>query len=585
MFDVPDDMVVQVKNPYAPKEILDKLPDDTTYVTAVSQKDADRLAGSKYFKNIDDVPPEERTGYKEGGYFAVTPEFELDIDGKNISGTALRHVMGSPRYTDRAKEEIFTKVYGRFDQDIFDMIANVTGKAEAELEKTQQYVGEPEEKPAQPTTEPQKQPTTAQPVQPTVQREPAGEEDGEKQVSTKLSQQQKAAAQSILQQKITNPKTGKQIYVASALKYDDEEPVKQLARQMLSTAVGKKITNPQTDRQIKIKPKLNEAEEKSTERVRKYYRRHPKKVKAYLRKTVDDRVKRNKDRREAVKKHGKAKMKNHDVHHPNGVNGGKWVLADKDHGRDKKVDKKKKTTKKTTQKTQPKKLGVYLYTGDHTDAQLRDIGAEYFDNEKTFKAFPNLAKDERELRKKILQAPTKTLTKDELKSLQNSEAPEILSGGNSAEILRKIEVEYGKDVRGILRAVKGEEEISLPVVIKHPTGMYLLAGNTRLSVLASLGHTMPVKILNYTDQPATQISTPILPTQTSKINKQDYKSKLKDVLNMKITNPETGNRIKIDTAMNYNKEHPAHQIALGIIRQQLGSISPTAGIPKQRKYS
>ncbi len=29
-------------------------------------------------------------------------------------------------------------------------------------------------------------------------------------------------------------------------------------------------------------------------------------------------------------------MKNHDVHHPNGVNGGSWKLAKKDHGRDKK---------------------------------------------------------------------------------------------------------------------------------------------------------------------------------------------------------------------------------------------------------
>lgn len=76
--------------------------------------------------------------------------------------------------------------------------------------------------------------------------------------------------------------------------------------------------------------------ESSTERVRKYYRNNPGKVKAYLRKTQDDRVARNRDRRKAVEKHGKAKMKNHDVHHPNGPQNGGARLAKKDHGPDKK---------------------------------------------------------------------------------------------------------------------------------------------------------------------------------------------------------------------------------------------------------
>ena len=103
-----------------------------------------------------------------------------------------------------------------------------------------------------------------------------------------------------------------------------------------------------------------EEEKSSTERVRRYYKRHPKKVKEYLRKTQDDRVQRNRDRRKAVKKHGKAKMKNHDVHHPNGPGNG-WRLAKKDHGRDKKdgspPETKKTTPKKSTTptKTTPKK--------------------------------------------------------------------------------------------------------------------------------------------------------------------------------------------------------------------------------------
>ena len=74
----------------------------------------------------------------------------------------------------------------------------------------------------------------------------------------------------------------------------------------------------------------------STERMRRYNKRHPEKVRKYLKDTVKDRVARNRDRSKAVKKHGKKKMKNHDVHHPNGPNGGSWRLAKKDHGPDKK---------------------------------------------------------------------------------------------------------------------------------------------------------------------------------------------------------------------------------------------------------
>ncbi len=88
-------------------------------------------------------------------------------------------------------------------------------------------------------------------------------------------------------------------------------------------------------KKVPSKQRKKETPQSSTERVRRYYKRHPEKVRKYLRDTQDDRVKRNGDRAKAVKKYGKSKMKNHDVHHPKGVNGGKWRLAKKDHGRDK----------------------------------------------------------------------------------------------------------------------------------------------------------------------------------------------------------------------------------------------------------
>ena len=127
MFDIPDDKIVQVKNPYAPTEILSTLPSNTVYVTAVSQKDAERLGG-KYFTPYDS--PGEKQPYADKGYFMVAPEMQLTVNGKNISGTQLRAVMGDPNITDRAKQEIFTKVYGKFDKKIYDMIVKTTEQSE-----------------------------------------------------------------------------------------------------------------------------------------------------------------------------------------------------------------------------------------------------------------------------------------------------------------------------------------------------------------------------------------------------------------------------------------------------------------------
>lgn len=148
MFGIPADKIVQVKNPYAPVEILQKMPEDTTYVTAVSQKDAERLGG-KYFKNFDDTT--DKKGYKEEGYFIIAPEMQLQVNGKNISGTQLRAIFGDSNITDRAKQEIFTKVYGKFDQDIFDKVVKTTTKSEEEKKVTDTY--KEKEKPKKPTAQ------------------------------------------------------------------------------------------------------------------------------------------------------------------------------------------------------------------------------------------------------------------------------------------------------------------------------------------------------------------------------------------------------------------------------------------------
>lgn len=73
-----------------------------------------------------------------------------------------------------------------------------------------------------------------------------------------------------------------------------------------------------------------------TERTKRYNKKHPKKVKAHLRKTTEDRVERNRARREKTKKYGKQKMKNRDVHHPDGTDNKHTRVVKANHGPDKK---------------------------------------------------------------------------------------------------------------------------------------------------------------------------------------------------------------------------------------------------------
>jgi hypothetical protein len=72
----------------------------------------------------------------------------------------------------------------------------------------------------------------------------------------------------------------------------------------------------------------------STERMRRYNKKHPKKVKQNLKKTQDDRVERNKSHGDKTEEYGTELMRNKDVHHPNGVNGKGSKVVNKDHGRD-----------------------------------------------------------------------------------------------------------------------------------------------------------------------------------------------------------------------------------------------------------
>ena len=112
MFGIPSNKIVQIKNPYAPTEILKNFDGDTTaFITVVGEKDEQRLGG-KYFTPYTG---KFEAGYAEKGYVYISP-----AQPNAISGTDVRNWLGSGEIEDRKK--LFSKAYPKFDEKIFNLI-------------------------------------------------------------------------------------------------------------------------------------------------------------------------------------------------------------------------------------------------------------------------------------------------------------------------------------------------------------------------------------------------------------------------------------------------------------------------------
>ena len=112
MFGIPSNKIVNVKNPYAPEEILNKYNSDKTgFITVVGEKDSMRLGG-KYFTPYKGKVTEP---YLDKGYVYAAP-----AQSNPISGTDVRYWLSSGSVAERKKN--FTKAYPKFDDQIFKMI-------------------------------------------------------------------------------------------------------------------------------------------------------------------------------------------------------------------------------------------------------------------------------------------------------------------------------------------------------------------------------------------------------------------------------------------------------------------------------
>jgi hypothetical protein len=112
MFGIPSNKIVNIRNPYAPEEILNKFDSDTTgFITVVGEKDSSRLSG-KYFKAYKGKVD---TGYLDRGYVYAAP-----AQPNPISGTDVRYWLSAGNAADRKKG--FIKAYPKFDDQVFKLI-------------------------------------------------------------------------------------------------------------------------------------------------------------------------------------------------------------------------------------------------------------------------------------------------------------------------------------------------------------------------------------------------------------------------------------------------------------------------------
>jgi hypothetical protein len=126
MFGIPTSKIHQVKNPYAPTEILSKFDEKTTaFVTVVGEKDSSRLGG-KYFQKWNGNPTE---GYKDRGYVYASP-----AQPNAISGTDVRN--GLSLGSDDQKQSFFIdRAYGKFNKTIFNLLKDKLNEGVVEIKK------------------------------------------------------------------------------------------------------------------------------------------------------------------------------------------------------------------------------------------------------------------------------------------------------------------------------------------------------------------------------------------------------------------------------------------------------------------
>ena len=106
---IPSNRIIKEKSPYVAKNVLKKYDKDTTAVIYIfGSKDAGRLSGGKYFQDYK-KNKNNMNGYEDNGYVLTAPHVSVSVGGKEVSGTVMRQLLGSPDY-EKNREKLFKKL-------------------------------------------------------------------------------------------------------------------------------------------------------------------------------------------------------------------------------------------------------------------------------------------------------------------------------------------------------------------------------------------------------------------------------------------------------------------------------------------
>jgi len=138
---VPSGKVVQIRNPYKADEVLKKYdPKTTAVVYLVGKKDASRLSG-KYFQDYK-KNRNKLVGFDQHSYVLIAPHYSAKIGGKDLSGTTIRHHLGSKDTDEKDKKKFFKQLMGFNDNNLFKLI---TGKLSEKIHGVPFFIKKDEE--------------------------------------------------------------------------------------------------------------------------------------------------------------------------------------------------------------------------------------------------------------------------------------------------------------------------------------------------------------------------------------------------------------------------------------------------------
>ena len=128
---VPKNKIIQERVPYVADNALKKFGKDTAVVYAVGRKDRGRFnmgkkksGGLTYYQDFKSNMKNLK-GYETHGYIYEAPHQK--VSGIS-SGTEIRNLLGSPKFDEKKREQIFKKTFGYFDKKTYELMTSRFGK-------------------------------------------------------------------------------------------------------------------------------------------------------------------------------------------------------------------------------------------------------------------------------------------------------------------------------------------------------------------------------------------------------------------------------------------------------------------------